>query len=638
MALPDGVSVCHLSLGKALSFLGTEASVSVSIRGDRVVIHTATGWAIYPASDVVASGIGGEVTFDVPHVDQDGFQDTSGAPVTFWSYAISATIKFPSGETQTITSSVQPIVGQDSVDIDLAPHGTPSPGVVGTIPAVASVAGLTGVVATDDLFDALEPDLTASFAAQLTTRAVTADATAAAQEFIEADSSSGVLTVTGPAVGAKRWGVKKTNGTAAAPGNKVTISYLNSAGATATIDLTLAAESKIFRPSGTGYRVESGDTPKAGLDATYAALAGANIFTGVQQFVGRAAFNQPGAIAQLIVKSNTLPDPTYPLKAVIEWMHDGDAGDIIHLTSGPTAAPEDTANMMAVGVDNNRVGLFIHNRDDFGGGVGLKITNRAGITNPLHHGLRLNQSSPAAPGAWFGIGSTTGTAEVAQFTCNVIPPSGQRLVTWRTTRVATNDTLLGYVDAYSGAFVWQGGASFQPETIAGIPLLTVGLVGQTANLFEARVSGVGAVASIGPTGAAVFAAGATATAFLASGAGASLALYDTAGTANARRFKLSQNSSTLLLTARSDADANTRTLLQIHHTTGAITPLDGGHFILGTTTGTKFGTATSQKIGFFNATPIVQPSSTLAAATDAATTQTLVNDLRTKLLALGLIA
>jgi hypothetical protein len=32
------------------------------------------------------------------------------------------------------------------------------------------------------------------------------------------------------------------------------------------------------------------------------------------------------------------------------------------------------------------------------------------------------------------------------------------------------------------------------------------------------------------------------------------------------------------------------------------------NFILGTTTGTKIGTATTQKLSFFNSTPIVQPS------------------------------
>ncbi len=45
-------------------------------------------------------------------------------------------------------------------------------------------------------------------------------------------------------------------------------------------------------------------------------------------------------------------------------------------------------------------------------------------------------------------------------------------------------------------------------------------------------------------------------------------------------------------------------------TSNALTFMDGVNMVLGTTTGTKFGTATSQKIGFFNATPVVQPGAT----------------------------
>lgn len=43
-------------------------------------------------------------------------------------------------------------------------------------------------------------------------------------------------------------------------------------------------------------------------------------------------------------------------------------------------------------------------------------------------------------------------------------------------------------------------------------------------------------------------------------------------------------------------------------TTGDITIADAKNIILNTTTGTKIGTATTQKLGFFNATPVVQPS------------------------------
>lgn len=41
---------------------------------------------------------------------------------------------------------------------------------------------------------------------------------------------------------------------------------------------------------------------------------------------------------------------------------------------------------------------------------------------------------------------------------------------------------------------------------------------------------------------------------------------------------------------------------------------DGGDVVLGTITGTKIGTATSQKIGFYNATPVVQPTTGVAEA------------------------
>lgn len=65
---------------------------------------------------------------------------------------------------------------------------------------------------------------------------------------------------------------------------------------------------------------------------------------------------------------------------------------------------------------------------------------------------------------------------------------------------------------------------------------------------------------------------------------------------------------------------------------------DTKNLIFSGTTGSKIGTATSQKIGFWNAAPIVQPTGTPAAATDLATVITLANSLRTNLLATGLVA
>ena len=56
-----------------------------------------------------------------------------------------------------------------------------------------------------------------------------------------------------------------------------------------------------------------------------------------------------------------------------------------------------------------------------------------------------------------------------------------------------------------------------------------------------------------------------------------------------------------------------------------------------TTTGTKIGTGTTQKLGFFNATPVVQQAA-VADATDAASVIARLNDLLARLRTLGLIA
>jgi len=53
--------------------------------------------------------------------------------------------------------------------------------------------------------------------------------------------------------------------------------------------------------------------------------------------------------------------------------------------------------------------------------------------------------------------------------------------------------------------------------------------------------------------------------------------------------------------------------------------------------GVMVGQSASDKLGFYGVTAVVQ-ATIAAAGTDAATTQTLANDLRTKLVALGLVA
>jgi len=76
-------------------------------------------------------------------------------------------------------------------------------------------------------------------------------------------------------------------------------------------------------------------------------------------------------------------------------------------------------------------------------------------------------------------------------------------------------------------------------------------------------------------------------------------------------------------------DTLTVTKIAATQFTGNITVADGINVVLNTTTGTKIGTATTQKIGLWNATPIVQPTTAVAAATFVANTSGIVDDTAT---------
>ena len=76
---------------------------------------------------------------------------------------------------------------------------------------------------------------------------------------------------------------------------------------------------------------------------------------------------------------------------------------------------------------------------------------------------------------------------------------------------------------------------------------------------------------------------------------------------------------------------------------GNVTIGDGVNVVLDTTTGSKIGTASTQKLGFFDATPVVRQSqpaeavSTGVYAADGNAIVTAINGLRTALINLGLI-
>lgn len=66
---------------------------------------------------------------------------------------------------------------------------------------------------------------------------------------------------------------------------------------------------------------------------------------------------------------------------------------------------------------------------------------------------------------------------------------------------------------------------------------------------------------------------------------------------------------------------------------------EGVDIAVGTTTGTKIGTATSQKLGFWNVTPVVQPAANAdTSGAVLADLETEVNQLKALLRTIGLMA
>lgn len=90
-------------------------------------------------------------------------------------------------------------------------------------------------------------------------------------------------------------------------------------------------------------------------------------------------------------------------------------------------------------------------------------------------------------------------------------------------------------------------------------------------------------------------------------------------------------------TERARIDSSGRLGLGISSPSSLLHLADAGNITVGTTTGTKIGTATTQKLGFYNATPVVQPAA-VADATTAVDVITQLNDLLAKLRTLGIIA
>lgn len=147
---PPGVSLATLSVGDSLDFFGNPASLDVQVTpilgGTTThLVHAATGSTLVAFTRSFTT-TGTALTFDAPHVDQPGWVNGDGEPVTMWSYRVLVTATIPGSPAVQWIKDVSPVIGQDVVDLDLVPNGDATKATVGDIPLVLSVNGQTGHV------------------------------------------------------------------------------------------------------------------------------------------------------------------------------------------------------------------------------------------------------------------------------------------------------------------------------------------------------------------------------------------------------------------------------------------------------------------------------------------------------------
>lgn len=252
--------------------------------------------------------------------------------------------------------------------------------------------------------------------------------------------------------------------------------------------------------------------------------------------------------------------------------------------------------------------------------------------------------SSATDGSGFYVktgSGDTGWNKVALLTSGVLPPSlgGTGVANSGTFTNASNTTITGGGTIALGGFtltvpatgtvtlgtgtsgqyaLWNGTNTVSGSTAATYTgTVTTWSVSSNGNVssnimnantgtaaqcfFQAANAGSAAIISMGVLG----------TGFTTSGLlVANLARITTTTTAVGTLFSSSNSAAKYWWSIGGTATAN---LIMTLDTT-ALTLAESVNLITGTTTGTKIGTATTQKIGFWNATPIIQPASANQAA------------------------
>lgn len=119
MTWPDEVITTRVTWGSALQAAGDGVKGSCEVTpvfvGTDYIVWALGGLPFMPFPITKAIDDG---AFDLPVVDQNGWKDSGGHPYTGWAY--DCRVRYESGnKSLEFTRRIQPIIGQDEIDLDL---------------------------------------------------------------------------------------------------------------------------------------------------------------------------------------------------------------------------------------------------------------------------------------------------------------------------------------------------------------------------------------------------------------------------------------------------------------------------------------------------------------------------------------
>ncbi|MBF4603775.1 hypothetical protein [Curtobacterium sp. VKM Ac-2884] len=262
---------------------------------------------------------------------------------------------------------------------------------------------------------------------------------------------------------------------------------------------------------------------------------------------------------------------------VWEFIHDSPTGYLFHLMTGADTQP--ASALLGLGIDNGGQGIFINNKKR---GVGIAIQQNDSIESPTAYGVYANQSSKTAP--LIHVDHADGAKHALRIISSESKVETNELIEVITTGVSGG----GYVSSRSGAVYWRSDIN-----------ATQGK----------RVRAVQAIAADGNSTAIEPDA-------------LRLSTWNGADGGYWQK-RIGQNGQSMLL--------------QVADGTSGGRDTAPAKWFTGVEVKQVNGLAGGTQLGFYGAVPVGRQAAP-AAATDAASTQAAVNNLRSALIALGLLS